>query len=223
MRLLQLSALFALFGMLVIPAQGAEISGEYLEARTCDVYTGPCFANAQYGLAGKEAVMAWKVEKGSWKGIPLSGLGAALIVNSEGTLGYDGVFPMKAGKIRSVILVDSAANEKQQEALVSFVKDSAKDLACTVARVDKAPITLTNDHVEGRGLFEAGKLAKIETRGLKSGDCICTNEMVYYKPLTEVENSHPAFAKTMSFQGEGLNSTWTNYNLRSAYLATFRR
>jgi hypothetical protein len=23
----------------------AEISGEYLEARTCDVYTGPCFAN----------------------------------------------------------------------------------------------------------------------------------------------------------------------------------
>ena len=35
----------------------AEISGDYLEVRTCDVYTGPCFGNAEMSLAGKEAVM----------------------------------------------------------------------------------------------------------------------------------------------------------------------
>ncbi|HUG69079.1 MAG TPA: hypothetical protein VMM76_15120, partial [Pirellulaceae bacterium] len=39
----------------------AEISGHYLETRTCQVYTGPCFANAEVGLAGKEAVMAWRI------------------------------------------------------------------------------------------------------------------------------------------------------------------
>ena len=48
--------------------QAANISGEYLEARTCNVYTGPCFANAEMGLAGKEALMAWKIDKGQWKG-----------------------------------------------------------------------------------------------------------------------------------------------------------
>ena len=53
----------------------AEITGEYLEARTCDVYTGPCFANAEMELAGKEALLAWKVDQGSWKGVSLDGLG----------------------------------------------------------------------------------------------------------------------------------------------------
>ena len=33
----------------------AQISGEYLESRTCSVYTGPCFANAEMGLAGNFA------------------------------------------------------------------------------------------------------------------------------------------------------------------------
>jgi hypothetical protein len=175
------------------------------------------------GLAGKEAVMAWKVDEGSWKGVSLNGLGVALIVNAEGTLGYDGVFPMKAGKIRSVILVDKSADDKQHAALVSFVKESAKDLACTVTRVERAPIMLSNDHLEGRGVFKAGDLAKIETRALKKGDCVCTNETVFYQPLTEVENFHPAYANTLSYQGEGLNNKWNSHNIRSAFLATFRR
>jgi hypothetical protein len=53
---------------LVSTGAAAEISGEYLEARTCDVYTGPCFANGEVGIAGKEAVMAWKVDEGKWAG-----------------------------------------------------------------------------------------------------------------------------------------------------------
>lgn len=220
MRIAYLAAL-AIFG-LAVPVSAAGISGEYLEARTCDVYTGPCFANAQMGLAGKEAVMAWKVDEGSWKGVSLNGLGVALVVNAESTLGYDGVFPMKAGQIRSVILVDKAADAKQREALVSFVKDKAKELAGTVKHVEAVPISLTNDHLEGRGVFKAGDLAKIETRALKKGDCICTNESVFYKPLGDVENFHPAYANTLSYQGSGLNNKWTTRNIRSAFLATFR-
>ena len=54
-------------------AQGADISGEYLEARSCDIYTGPCFANGEIGITGKEAVMAWKVDEGSWAGQDLAG------------------------------------------------------------------------------------------------------------------------------------------------------
>src|SRR6185295_18406939 len=36
------------------------ISGDYLEARTSDIYTGSCFANSEVNLAGKEAVFAWR-------------------------------------------------------------------------------------------------------------------------------------------------------------------
>ena len=42
---------------------GTEITGHYVEARTCQVYTGPCFANGEIGVAGKDAVMAWREAK----------------------------------------------------------------------------------------------------------------------------------------------------------------
>ena len=204
-------------------ASAAQISGEYLEARSCDVYTGPCFANAEMDLAGKEAVMAWRVEQGSWNGVDLAGLSVAVVANSEKTMGDTGVFPMHAGKIRSVILVDQKANSQQRDALVAFVKDAAKSFTQNVVRVEAAPMVLQNDHLDGKGVFAAGEIAKIETRALKKGDCVCTNEQIFYQPLTKVYDASPAYSNTLSFTGEGLGSTWTSHGQRSAFLATFRR
>ena len=198
------------------------ITGEYLEARTCDVYTGPCFANAEMSLAGKEAVMAWKIEKGVWKGVTIDGLGVALVVKAEGTLGSDGIFPMQPGKTAAVIIVDVNASTSQREALIAFVKSSAKELTKNVINVVSAPITLKNDHLEGTGVFSAGKLATIETRQMRKNDCVCTNEMIFYQPLTKVENFSPAYTLKQAFQGDGLNGKWTSHNTRSAFLATFR-
>ena len=44
-------------------ASAGTIQGIYMETRTCQVYTGPCFANAEIGLAGKNAIMAWKIQQ----------------------------------------------------------------------------------------------------------------------------------------------------------------
>jgi hypothetical protein len=198
------------------------ITGEYLEARTCDVYTAQCFANAEMSLAGKEAVMAWKVDRGTWKDVTLDGLGVALVVKAEGTLGSDGVFPMKPGKTAAVIIVDENASSEQRGALIAFVKDSVQELTKNVINIVSAPITLKNDHLEGKGVFSAGKLASIETRKMQKLDCVCTNEMIYYQPLTKVENFSPAYTLKQAYQGEGLNGKWTSNNTRSAFLATFR-
>ena len=43
-------------------SSAVEIRGSYLEARTCDVYTGPCFANGEVGISGKDAIMAWNIQ-----------------------------------------------------------------------------------------------------------------------------------------------------------------
>lgn len=201
--------------------QAADISGEYLEARSCDIYTGPCFANGEAGITGKEAVMAWKVDEGSWAGQDLSGLGAALIITANDTLGFGGGFNVNPDRIRAVIVVDEKANPEQAKALVQFVKANAKSLTTEVLKVEQAPITLTNDHISGKGVFSAGKLAKIETRQLAKGDCVCSNEQVIYPPLTKVDNAHPAYTVSMGYEGKALNSTWTTTNKRSAFLATF--
>lgn len=199
------------------------IRGEYLEARTCDVYTGPCFANAEMGLAGKEALIAWKVDEGLWRSVDLTGLSVAVVLNAEGTLGDDGIFGMNAGEIRSVILVDERASVSQRKALIDFAKNNAKDLTSNVVKIVRVPLQLNNDHATGRATFSAGDLARIETRGMQQCDCVCTNEIVYYQPLTQVHDFEPVYTKTISFRGEGLNNKWTTHEIRSAFIAKFER
>ena len=58
------------------------ITGDYLEVRSCDIFTGPCFANAEMGLTGKEAIMVWSVKEGSWQGTALDGLSVIAVVLS---------------------------------------------------------------------------------------------------------------------------------------------
>lgn len=200
-----------------------EIRGQYLESRTCDVYTGPCFANGEMGLSGKEALMAWKVDEGGWNGTNLEGLSVALVVKAERTLGNDGVFPMDAGQIDSVILVDEAASPDQQEALVAFVKQHAAAYTANVRHVERTALTLKNDHHSMEGVFKAGDVAEIRTRKLGDHDCICTNEMVYYQPLTEVHYAAPAYSLKQSYVGNGLDCRWSTEGSRSAFLAVFRK
>src|ERR1041385_1897772 len=95
------------------------INGNYMEARTADVYTGPCFANGEAEINGKEAVFGWKINNGSWQGVNIAGLGVVAVVRAEHTLGN--VHVAKNPAIAALI-VDSRATAEQREALVSFAK-----------------------------------------------------------------------------------------------------
>ena len=70
-------------------AGAAGIRGDYIEARTADVYTGPCFSNAEIFIYGSQAVMAWKVTEGSYNGVDLSGLGIAAAIQGTTTFSED--------------------------------------------------------------------------------------------------------------------------------------
>ena len=163
-------------------SRAAEIQGQYLEARTCDVYTGPCFANGEMGLAGKEALLAWKVDRGSWNGTDLAGLSVALALKADNSLGEDGVFPMQPGRIKSVILVDEQADDEQQAALVSFVKETASRYTGDVRKIETVPMSLTSNQITSVAEFRAGEVAEIRTRSFGGHDCVCSNELVFYKP-----------------------------------------
>src|SRR5271166_3003591 len=95
------------------------VRGEYIEARTADVYTGPCFANSEVGLTGDLAVMGWKIEKGSFQGVNLDGLAVMGVLRASGTLGdvTQSVYPVK-----SVIVIDEHANAEQRIALKKFAQ-----------------------------------------------------------------------------------------------------
>jgi hypothetical protein len=203
-----------------IPAH--TIHGNYIEARTADVFTGACFANGEAEQVGREAVFGWKIATGEWHGVSLAGLSVVGVVRSEHTLGLasEPVNPAKA-----VLIVDSRANTEQRLALQSFAKRMGGDLLQDVVKVDYAPIELNiqdgNIH-GGTAKLTAGSLASIQTRALNSGDHVCGNEEVWYPPLTTVEHAMPAYALDNSFTGDGLGETWHNRLRRSGFLGTFQ-
>lgn len=203
-----------------IPTNG--LTGNYIEARTADVYTGPCFANGEIEMNGKEAVFAWKISTGNWDGVNLAGLAVVGVVRTDHTLGnpYEPVNPAVA-----VLIVDSRADTSQRQALVNFAKSQAGDLLNHVVRIDYQPVELTIDNGNihgGAATLTAGTLATIRTRALGSGDHICGNEGVFYPPLNKLQHAMPAYAVEDSYQGRGLGETWTSMDRRSAFLGTFQ-
>ncbi|HLK64929.1 MAG TPA: DUF1326 domain-containing protein [Bryobacteraceae bacterium] len=198
------------------------VYGNYIEARTADVYTGPCFANGEAEQVGREAVFGWKITNGDWHGVNLAGLAVVGVVRSEHTLGLasEPVNPAKA-----VLIVDSRANAEQRLALQSFARQMGGELLKDVVKVDYVPIDLTiqdNNIHGGATKLTAGSLASIQTRALNSGDHVCGNEEVWYPPLTAVEHVMPAYALDNSFTGEGLGETWHNRMRRSGFVGTFQ-
>jgi hypothetical protein len=203
-----------------IPARG--IYGNYVEARTADVYTGPCFANSEVGLVGQLAVFGWKVTKGSWQGVDLDGMSVVGVVKAHHTLGdvYETAYP-----VVSVMIVDSRANPEQRLALQSFAKHMAGDLLQDVVRVDYQPIDLSfaNDDIHSmKATLTAGNLAKISTRAINEGDHTCRNEEVWYRPLTKLDHAMPAYALANQFAGQGLGTTWSSPDKRSSFIGTFQ-
>jgi hypothetical protein len=211
-----LSALALLSILAVAPA--GEITGQYVEARTCDVYTGPCFANADSGLAGRHAVLAWKIEKGSVNGAKLDGLSVVAVVAARDTLGLTQILPGKA-----VVIVDENATSAQKAALVELAKNEAGALLENVVKVESAPVDVSICHCEGNACAKvsAGK-AKVETRCLnQKHDKACGNESAYYPPLAKGVKATPAMAVEHSFTGSEFNETWRDGERRGAYVGSF--
>jgi hypothetical protein len=201
-----------------LPAQ--QIRGDYLESRSTDVYVAQCFANGEVGLTGNQALLAWHVGEGAWDGVKLDGLTVAAAVRAKATLGdpYGDPYPAQA-----VLMVDNAAGPQQREALIALAKHEAGRLLENIVRVDYVPVILDApaDPHTGGAILRAGKLATIVTRPLNHKDHICGNESNYYPPLTNVEQAHSAVAVSDEFQGEGLDSRWSDHGRRSAYIAKF--
>ena len=220
MRRILLLALAGIF-LFSISLVAQQIQGEYMETRSADVYTGQCFANGEVNLEGREAILAWKVDRGSWDGVKLDGLGVAAAVRANATLGdpYADPYPAK-----SVLMVDDHATPAERRALISLAKHYAGKLLDNVVEVKSEPVMMElpqNHHQHGLARMMAGDLASIQTRPINDTDHLCGNEVTFYPPLVKLDHSVPAVAMTDRYAGPGLGTDWTIHGKRSAFLGRF--
>jgi hypothetical protein len=206
----------------VTPAVASSIYGDYVESRSADVYTGPCFANAEVGLTGNEATLAWRIRKGQWEGVTLDGLTVVAVARANATLGdpYHDPYPAV-----SVLIIDSRADDAQRNALMSFAKTMGGRLLDNVRLVHFAPIAMEvgEGHDHGSIHLHAGDMAEIRTRSLNDKDHYCGNEETYYPPLTELSHAMPAVAVTSQFIGKDLGVEWKIFDKRCAFVGSFSK
>ncbi|MGC4049046.1 MAG: DUF1326 domain-containing protein [Paludibaculum sp.] len=175
----------AALGMAAEPA--IEVSGNYVESRTADVYVGACFANSEVQLVGNLAVFGWQINKGAWKGVSLDGLNVAAAVRANSTLGDKTGEPYP---VKAYLIVDQKANLEQRQALKEFAQRMTGDLLADIVRIDALPIAfeVANNHIhEKRVTLNAGTLAEIRTRALVDSDSTCGHEATVYDPLVAVQ------------------------------------
>jgi hypothetical protein len=214
-------------------AGAAEIKGDYVEARTADVFTGPCFSNAEVFIYGSQAVMAWKVTEGTYEGVDLAGLTVAAAVKGSTTFSEDN--PELA---RAVLIVDEKADSRQREALIAMARTLGGKRLANVVDVKTSRISLKieshamNEVIDPahashgmphapRASFWAAGLAQILTRPLDDRDHFCGNEVVAYPPLSRGVDALPAYTLGHEFKGTGLGSRWDDPNCRSAFVGHF--
>ncbi len=196
------------------------ITGKYVEVRTCQIYTGPCFANGEVGSTGKHAVLTWRFDQGSFAGTDLAGRSVSLIVKTSHTLGFNGFDD--ADSIKAIVIVDRSADEQQQAALKSFVLDQTGISAADVADLQLADIDMQFDVDQLTAEVQVGDLAHFEIRKARKGDCICSNESAYYPPLTSLFRFVPGVTIEGDVTARRLGSRWSVPDSRTAYLGLFR-
>jgi hypothetical protein len=213
-------------------AGAAGIEGDYVEARTADVFTGPCFSNAEVFIYGNHAVMAWKVTEGSWNGVDLRGLCVAAAVNGTTTFSQD-----QPELARAVLIVDSEAGSREREALIDMAKTLGGARLSRIASVTTARMSLkVENHASSggepshaahgmpqtpRASFWAAGVAQIVTRSLDERDHACGNEEVAYPPLSKAVTTQPAFTLGHAYKGTGLDTRWDDPNCRSSFVGRF--
>jgi hypothetical protein len=199
-----------------------QIKGDYVEARTADVYIGACFQNSEAEQSGDLAVFGWRVSEGEYDGVNLDGLSVVGVVRAKTTLGYQYV---ENNPAKAVLIVDERANPEQRLALKNFAQRMSKGLLADIVRVEYQPISLTFDgnNVHSQtATLKAGNLAAIQTRAFAKGDHFCSHEEAAYAPLSQLDHAMPAFTISHTFKGQGLDATWSAPNKSSSFVGNFQ-
>jgi hypothetical protein len=193
------------------------LTGDYVEARTAEVFTGGCIMNSEAETVGRQALLAWKVDRGSFNGIAIDGLSVVAAVSGDRNLGMQEMGGQKA-IVRSALFVDDRADAAQQLALVAMANQLSNGLVGTIVQVTAAPIQFTDHGSEIN--VSAGSGVALDVNKHIAHDPTC-GAMQWFHPLASVDDAAVGVAAQHVFTGSWLGTKWSDPNKRSAFFGTF--
>jgi len=217
-RAIALAAVIGLASTASIAAGGkATVTGQYVEARTAEIFTGGCIMGSEAETMGKQAVLAWRVDRGTVNGVSIDGLSVVAALVGDKNLGLHEIGGDRA-VVKSALYVDERANPAQRLALVALAHDLTKSIG-TVVSVTPAPIQFAD---AGREIHVATSNVALDVNKEMSHDPTCGAQL-WFHPLAAVEEATMGVADQNSFSGSMLGTKWSDPNKRSAFFGTFSK
>jgi hypothetical protein len=215
-QLTVLAALIGIAGSTLLAGGNGSGKGTYLEARTAEVFVGGCVMNAEAGTSGRQAVLAWKVVKGTFNGVSIDNLAVVAAINGNQNLSITEIGGGRA-TTKSAVYVDQRATQVQQIALVAMANELSRGLVGTVVKVTPTAIQFadTKDAVSVR----AGDAVLDVTKKIDH-DASC-GAMQWFHPLSSMSNSTLGTADQHSFMGTALGTKWSDPHKKSAFFGSF--
>lgn len=197
-------------------ASGTSVSGSYVEARTAEVFTGGCIMNGEAGTTGREALLAWKVDRGSFDGVSLNGLAVVAAIAGDQNLGIREIGGAPT-ETRAAIFVDERATPEQRSALVAMAKQHSNGMVSKVVETTASPIQFVN---EAGAIRVTAKSLRLTVEKQMNHDPSCGARQ-WFHPLADV--SDPAMGTTAenAFSGAALGTKWSDPNKRSSFFGAF--
>jgi hypothetical protein len=210
------AAVVALASAPIAAGSKASIVGDYVEARTAEVFVGACQLGNEGEGAGRQAVMAWRVTEGSYQGISLNGLSIVAAVAANTNLGWWELGGRRPSVVKAAVMIDERANPAQRLALLALVRTLSDGLVSNVVDVKSVPIAFrrTAERVD----VAAGEAALSVSTELEH-DPSCGAEQ-WFTPLARSEVAL-GVTRTQGYWGSALGAKWNQVDRRSSFFGTF--
>jgi len=212
------AAAFLLAGGSLSADDKGRITGEYVEARTAEVFAGGCIMNSEAETMGRQAVMAWRITSGAFDGVPLEGLTVAAAVAGDRNLGMREMGGEEPTAVKAIITVDPRATAAQRDVLVRLVRELSGGLITHVVRVDVAPVRFATSQNYVEVSVPGSVLLTVNKEMTHDPSC---GAMQWFKPFTTLAHSAMGVAEAHAYSGQGLGTKWSAPNKRSAFFGTF--
>jgi hypothetical protein len=215
-RAITVAALVSLTAAPLLAGGKGSVTGAYVEARTAEVFTGGCIMNSEAETMGRQAVLAWKVDRGSFNGVPLDGLAVVAALAGDRNLGMTEMGG-ETPTVKSALFVDERANPAQQLALVAMANELSHGLVGTIVQVAPAPIQFA-DH--GSEIAVTAPHVSLEVNKHLTHDPTCGAQQ-WFHPFSSLTEATMGVADQHLFTGSSLGTKWSDPNKRSAFFGTF--
>jgi hypothetical protein len=204
----------ALLGLLAAGAApvttAPKIVGDYVETRTASVFAGACHYNGELVTTGREAIMAWQINSGSWRNTDLSGVRAMASVTSSANLG-------DTRAIRTFeLVVDPSVTAAQLSAFTDLLRTHCSAQLGQLVSTRRAPVSFARDDHNAYAVRADG-FASLNVQPMPNNECCTQPQNVWYSPLVSIDHRKVGYTRSAEYLAGTNGEPWQSSDENSAF------